>query len=340
MRVVISGWIAVFLAWAPMRADAAFWIGLVSDDTTHRLLRFDRFSTQQIPLTSVLQGDATLLGDPLHGAYEPTEDVFYVPGFNRRTVLAFSASASGNTAPVRVLLTNMQTYASVPVADHDELAVYGSSFGFATYPLRADGQVAPLRVVTWGGPTELTWSMDPVHITASDEIAGINDDAGPEARSKIVFHARTAQSNATPTRVFRDPRIDGAVSMAWDDETGLLHVLSLVPGSPTYEGVIDVFAVTPGDITPVRRIAGPTTGLVGLHHASAKIAVDRWDGRLVVAIGPSIATMGLTVKSFDLDAQGDVPPRQNLEIALAPFEYSGALFSVPTTSLFRGGFDP
>ncbi len=296
-----------------------------------------------------IAGAATQLNGPANISYEPSEGLLYVSDYWGQAIRVFPAFASGNIAPLRVINPPLlgQPRANVPLASLDELVVIASNCCIYTFPLHGSGDaVARIRSINYGGltgsvtelnnPSGLTW------IPASDEVAVTDYDFSPPYAAKVVFHARTADGNATPTRVLKSVHTANASGLAHDPVQHKLYVLTYTTSDNfDFQAQIRVFAESAsGTDAPLYTIEGPLTqlGYVGPHYPRG-IGLDLPLHRLMVAIGANGDPSMNRVLSFDLDASGNAIPVQVLTGTSLSLGTVGRPFAVPLDLLFANGFE-
>ena len=286
---------------------------------------------------------------PANISYESVEGLLYVSDYRGGGIRVYPAFANGNIAPQRVINSPMlgQTRANVPLPSQDELMVIGSNCCIYTLPLHANGNsVAMIRSITWGGlegsVTQLYSPMSLIWIPSSDEVAVVDHDFSPPYAMKVVFHARTAQGNATPTRVLKSAYTENAAGLAHDPIRHKLFLLTFTTSDNTiFHARINVFADSAsGSDAPLYTIGGPASGLEnGSQFYSYGIGLDLRLHRLMVSVGTPATPDGNRVVSFDLDATGDAVPVQVLTGASLSSGVVGVPFAVPVDPLFANGFD-
>ena len=296
-----------------------------------------------------IAGNATGFLAPANISYEPVEGLLYVSDYRGEGIRVFPAFASGNIAPLRMINPPFlgQTRANVPLPSLDELMVIGNDCCILTLPLHANGnKVALIRSIDWGGSegsvTQLNNPQSLIWIPASDEVAVVDHDYGPSYAMKVVFHARTAQGNATPTRVLKSVHTVNAAGLAYDPIRHKLFLLTFTTSDNiTFHARIKVFADSAsGSDAPLYTIGGPASGLEdGSHFYSYGIGLDLPLHRLMVSFGTPGNPDGNRVVSFDLDASGDAAPVQVLTGSSLSSGIVGVPFAVPVDPLFANGFE-
>ena len=296
-----------------------------------------------------ISGAATQLSGPGNISYEPSEGLLYVSDFWGQAIRVFPAFESGNIPPLRVINppTIGQPRANVPLPAQDELMVIGSGCCIFTFPLHASGDaVAWIRMIPWGessgrvtelnDPNFLTWIPD------SDEVAVVDHDASAPYAGKVVFHARTAQGNATPTRVLKGVYTTNASGLAHDPIQHKLYVLTYTTSDDiNFQAQIRIFADGASGIdAPLYTIEGPSTqlGFSGQQYPYG-IGLDLPLHRVMVSFGANGDASTNRVLSFDLDASGNALPVQVLTGSTLSLGAVGTPVAVPVDPLFANGFD-
>ncbi len=300
-----------------------------------------------------LAGPATQLVSPIFGVYEPHEQVIYVSDFHGQALRVYPAFANGDVAPLRVLNPPIlgQTRANAPVHAHGEIGLIAYNCCIYTWPLHASGDAAPrLRGIVWGGGNDPTTQLNNptslIYIAATDEYAVSDYAPGQPSASRIVFHARTADGYAAPTRMLTGAGVAYSRAIAWDGETRRLFVLRQSPEvNGVQPGLIAVFADdASGEAMPLYTIEGPATLLdQPSGHFYYGIAHDRWLHRLWVSIASNANNPADNrVLGFDDQASGNATPLQQLSGSQLSGNVLGAPFAVPamaSDTIFDDGFE-
>jgi 6-phosphogluconolactonase (cycloisomerase 2 family) len=229
------------------------------------------------------------------------EGELVVPNAASNSVTVYARTASGNTAPLRVL-TGAATGLDGPIAvaldpARGELLVVNAGTPSVTvYPRTASGNAAPLRTLAGAatgldGPDEIV--LDPSH----GEIFVAN-----RVGKSVTVYARTASGNAAPLRTLAGPAtgflfpIGILVDLAHDE----LLVSDLGLGNYS----VKAFPRTAsGNIAPLRTLAGAATGLNG----PIGLALDPATDQLLVA-----NHNGASVTAYARTASGNAPPLRTL----------------------------
>ncbi len=258
-------------AFAPAHADMMIGGFASSAGQNHPLRRFHPDAAGSAAPTGEIAGSNTPLYQPMFGTYEPTEQVIYISDFGGQAIRVYPAFATGDVAPLRVLNPPQlgQTRANAPIPAHGELAVITSNCCIDTYPLQASGSDVPrIRGIHWGGGADPTTRLNNpsslIYLPATDEYAVKDYTPTTPQAAHIVFHARTANGAAAPTRLLTGAGVANAVGLAYDAGSRRLFVLRQEPadGTGMRRGIIAIFADTAsGDATPLATIEGNMTQL-------------------------------------------------------------------------------
>lgn len=353
MRALSTVTITTLLGLLPGAAQAELMIGGFppSGVTSQPLSQFATDAQGTAAPIRQIAGAATQLQTPSFGVYEPLEKVIYVSDFFGQATRVYPAFASGDVAPLRVLNPPIlgQTRASAPVTAHNELLVIGNNCCIYTFPLLAQGSEAQvLRAITWGGLNGSVTQLDNpgalTYFPNSDEVAVLDYDSNPSA-GKVVFHARTANGNAAPTRVLKSSYTFRIAGIAHDPAQDRLYVLtSTTMDDLAYVGHVHVFAAgAAGATPPLYSIEGPATHLdfsnaTGTQYFTG-IAVDTARQRLMVGIGANGNPAVNRVIVFSQAASGNAVPLQTLSGLALSAGTIGMPFAVPTERVFANGFD-
>lgn len=233
------------------------------------------------------------------------------------SVLVFALGASGDVAPLRMLVDGSNSQLGLPrrvAIDHvhDELilprvAVSApdpfSGDGVQVYPRTASGDVAPLRSIV-GRDTLFSNPFDIVLRSVSDEILSNSAFAGGVPVPGLLGFPRTASGDVRPSRVVDGPatHLDGFTnSLAYDDaadeiyaDTGDNRGYAVFPGTAN------------GNVAPARMVGGPDSAL----HNLRGIAFDAAHQRVIVidsANNFSAPIDAAALRVFERADDGDVP---------------------------------
>ncbi len=167
--------------------------------------------------------------------------VLVIPGVSIPQIAFVDPLASGNAAPLRVI-SMAAAPAAVAVVDDEVFAITANAV--LVYAITQSGNVAPIRQFTCAAlaaGSAITVSHDEIYV-------GTND-AGPI----LVFPIGANGSLVQPTRTIDTGHGRNQPGQVVGDEL-------YVSGLATYS--IEVYPRTAsGSVTPIRTLAGPTTGL-------------------------------------------------------------------------------
>jgi len=168
-----------------------------------RVAAFARLANGNVAPARVITGAATKLARTVHGiAYDPDQDLIYVPNPLADAVLVFRGSANGNEPPIRVIQGSC-TRLVVPHAvsldlEHHEILVASlSSRAIAVFPWDANGNVSPIRYIS-GPKTRLGHVVGLGVDNASNLLAVANSE-------EILFFNRTDNGDAAPLGEIKGP---------------------------------------------------------------------------------------------------------------------------------------
>ena len=350
MRIKHLLCITLIVSSIPMTTYAELMVGGYSTSglDAHPISQFSATAQGTAAPIRQISGAATQLIGPGNISYEPIEGLLYVSDFWGQAIRVFPAFASGNIAPLSGINPPIlgQPRANVPLPSQDELMVIGSNCCIFTFPLHASGDaVAWIRSIDWGGlngsvtelnnPSFLTW------IPGSDEVAVVDYDSSSPYAAKVVFHARTAQGNATPTRVLKSVHTAHAVGLAHNPVQHKLYVMTYTTSDDiNFQAQIRVFADNAsGTDAPLYSIEGASTQLAYSGQYPYGIGLDLPLHRLMVSFGANGDPSTNRVLSFALDASGDAVPVQVLTGTSLSSGTVGTPFAVPVDPLFASGFE-
>ena len=314
---------------------------------SHPLRQFSANAQGSDAPVRILGGPASALESPANASYEAGEGLLYVSDFYGQTIRVFSAFAEGDVAPVRIMQTPLlgQPRANVPIPALDELIVIAGNCCILTLPLHGSGSnVPPSRMIGWGGNGGITELNNPSSLAwfpTTDEVAVMDYDFGNFA-TKLVFHARPGNGQATPTRVLKSLHTENAAGFAYSQVQQRIYLLTFTTnGDGSHEGQIRVFSETAsGQDAPLYTIEGTATQL-GFNASSYQsgIAIDADLNRLMVGVSGNGSAADNRAIVFDLAATGNATPIQVLQGSTLSPGYLGAPFAVPNDKLFADGFD-
>lgn len=346
---------AAALTPAPAHADLMIGGFATSAGQNHPLRHFGVGAVGTDAPIGEIGGTNTQLYQPMFGVYEPNEQVIYISDFGGQAIRVYPAFATGDVAPIRVLNPPQlaQTRANAPIPAHGELGVIASNCCIYTYPLQASGNaVARIRGINWGGGADPTTRLNNpsslIYIAATDEYAVKDYTPTTPQTAQIVFHARTANGAAAPTRLLTGAGVANAVGLAYDAASRRLFVLRQAPadGAGLRRGIIAIFADTAsGDAAPLDTIEGNMTQLDlpdGRYFSG--IGFDPYTSRLMVANpGSSAADNRALLFDYTAGIGGNVAPIRVLQGSNVSPYLVGIPFGVPAGPpdfIFRNGFQP
>lgn len=188
----------------------------------------------------------------------PAQDELFVSNSNSNAITVYARTASGNTAPIRVLqgaATALSSPSGIAVdLVNDELIVANKTapYSVTIYPRTASGNTAPLRTITGN----LTTLDDPRGV-AVDPLHGEFSVAN-RAGFSVTTWARTANGNVAPLRALRTPM---AFSNPWGVLVDVVHDEIAVANNGNF---ISVFPrLGDGMVPPSRTFSGSNTGFNG-----------------------------------------------------------------------------
>jgi DNA-binding beta-propeller fold protein YncE len=256
--------------------------------------------------------------------------------FGAPSVTVFSADASGNVAPLRVI-EGPKTQLSWPTGvaidpEHGELFVSSESGdSINVYSATADGNVAPIRVIK-GARTLLKAPAGIFMDTVNDEL-WVANYGGHSA----TVYTRTASGDVAPVRVIRSAPADAPATLisnpymiAYDTRRDQIIVPNCV-GHPRI-GLFDRLADK--NAAPVRTIEGQTTKLNRTVHG---VAYDQIHDEIVVNqfIGQAILTFRAGASGNEAPIRTIMGPRTQLidpiSVAVDPVNDEIYVFNITTS---------
>lgn len=231
------------------------------------------------PLRTI-SGPATGLNRPTGVSVDALNNEIFVPTANEdgtNSIRVYARTADGNTTPLRTI-TGPDTGLGVPINPggfgtfvttrgiavdtvNNEIfviVVYQSSVSpgahsekIAVYPRTADGNVAPLRMISPGFTSVLCMAVD----TVNNEIfvgGGLNS---------IAVFARTADGSATPLRTISGDAIFGPKGIAVDTASNEIFVSNDIHFFSADYAIIVYDRTASGNAAPLRTITGRPAGL-------------------------------------------------------------------------------
>jgi len=233
-----------------------------------RIAAFARLANGNAEPLQAIEGQATGLGRTMHGVvYDEVHDEIVVTNPFAESILFFSANASGEEPPLRVIqgsktyLNRPDTLAVDPV--HNEVFVPLRNLGAVlVFPRDGNGNIAPLRIL-YGPKTQLKpnrLAVDPVN----DLLVVGNID--PPAL--MVFN-RTDQGDVPPKTIITGPKADIGAVQAVRVYPPRKQIIAAITDSRVFQtgggGQIPFIGVwnytDHGDVAPKAIIQGPDSGL-------------------------------------------------------------------------------
>ena len=276
--------------------------------TQPRIVAFARLANGNVGPKRVITGQKTKLGRTVHGiAYNPVRDEIVAPNPFAGAILTFRGDADGDAEPLRIIQGPKTGLISphslgLDVANHELIVADVGARQVMVFPWDAEGNVAPIRVI---GGSKAQFSF----------VVGPSVDPG---RNLLVVSTYTES-----------------------------------PKTGTGGGMILVFDRTAnGNVAPKRIIAGPRTGI----RAPWQVQVDPEAGKIFVAIenayrqygrfyvegkpqegrklippSPWRSDMPGFIGVWNIDDDGDVPPRAIIKGTLSQIVHPSGLVIRPST---------
>ncbi len=232
-------------------------------------------------------------------------------------IAAFARTADGSPSPVRSIAgQGTQLTRSGHYIEYDEVndeIMVANAFAQAILFFRggATGKEAPIRVLM--GPK--TQIQSPDFGLAIDKV---NDEIYVTEHTRILVFPRTANGDVPPIRILEGPKteLENPYGTAAVRGIGVdpIHNVIVVTSYFQNRGRILIFDRTAsGNTAPIRRIAGPRTGISG---SSYSVRLHPPKGWILDPIGSGIGVWSV----YD---SGDIPPLYLLVNAAAGEEEGG-----------------
>jgi hypothetical protein len=221
----------------------------------------------------VIFGQPTKLSRTMHDVrYSHKRDEIYVTNPFAQAVLAFSGDSAGSKPPIRIIQgpkTQLGSIDTLEIDDTNNEILVPDGGDILSFPIAANGDVAPLRVVKTGN--SVGWrpgsgiAVDPVHnllitdgtITGEDDY----DNPYPNGRDSIFIIDRLANGETKPIRTIRgkDTGIKGIRQMQAWPKGGWIIISQITDGGiaipeETFVGVWSIY--DSGNVPPRWRIDG------------------------------------------------------------------------------------
>ncbi len=320
--------------------------GLV--DEPNILTRFTPEQSGDVAPAAILGGPASALQSAIGLHYDAFANHLWVADFYGQKVHVFHANASGDATPLRSFTSPSlgQPRQLTLTASRSEVAVITKLCCVTSYSVASSGDVVALRSIPSGGGvgglTRLTNPGGLAYAAGSDELwvgdlESLDDGNGGE----LLVFARTTNGNVAPARY-----IFGATTGLGEYVTGIAvnevagEVYAAVNDSSGGGGTLGAIVVFPisaqGDVAPLRRIAGPATGLESV----GDLAFDPESGQLVIASGSFQGQPSL--RTFAVGANGDVAPLRIISGSATGVVAPNGWYAVtvgPPLVLFSSGFE-
>jgi hypothetical protein len=215
--------------------------------------------------------------------YNERRDEFYVPNPFAQAILTFRGGASGQEPPIRVLQGPKTTLTGSNVlgvdAVNDEIFVPQGK-GILVFPLTANGDVAPIRVI--GGGNKWGWratggglAVDPIHnvLVATGILMADKKQRTPyrDSSDSLLIFDRLANGETKPLRVISGPQtgMHFVRQLVIQPKGGWIVITQQTDGDvPEPEGTyVGVYSINDsGDIPPRWKIEGkPSNGMKKPH---------------------------------------------------------------------------
>src|SRR5882724_2653394 len=222
---------------------------------------------------------------------------------NESSVRVYTRTAGGNTVPLRILegsATGLSRPEGVALdLVHDELVVANVNGNSVTvYARTASGNIPPLRTLQ-GSATGLSAPFDVALDLVHDELVVAN-----WLNNSITAYTRTSNGNIPPLRTVSGAAttLDTPVGVTLDVDHDELVVANFGGSSAVYS--VTIYARTAsGNMTPLRRLSGASTGLWG----PAGVALDLVHDELLVG-----NEWGNSVTVYPRTASGNTAPLRTL----------------------------
>jgi hypothetical protein len=323
-RIILAAMLVAFGA-APAVAD------LLVASSPGTVATFGDGAQGNVAPARAISGSSAQLALPAGVAVDPVRGEVYVVSYTYTQVNVYSTTDSGNVAPKRSLGgPNTGLYAPSGVAVdlvHQELVV--SNFNHSpvneavgkitTYPLSANGDVAPIRTIV--GPAALLTGLTELAI---DPAAG---EIYVTTKGAVLTFDRTANGNVAPKR-----SITGS-----NTRLGFLHGIAVDQVNrelivANQGGSIEVYKQgDQGNVAPQRRISGGATGLQAGQLQDVALLND---AEIAVTSSGDNA-----VKIFPRTGDGDVAPLRTIAgAATGLFDPIGIAVYHPALLLGSGRF--
>ncbi|MDE2485307.1 MAG: hypothetical protein KGL32_08720, partial [candidate division NC10 bacterium] len=245
---------------------------------------------------ALVLGLAALLGTASRLPAAWAQDELFVTNCGTNSVLVFTRTASGNTAPLRTLqgaATGLSCPHGLAVDQVNNELLVENANSITVYPRTASGNTAPLRTLVPTGLNIGNLFVDPVN----NELV-VTDFVGPS----VAVFTRTASGNTAPLRT-----LQGAA-------TGLGSPQAVVVDPVNNELlVVNTNSITvyprtaSGNTAPLRTLQGAATGL----NSPSALFVDLVNNELVVSNSANplgLSPVRSSIRVYARTADGNTAP--------------------------------
>jgi DNA-binding beta-propeller fold protein YncE len=249
----------------------------------------------------VIFGQVTKLSRNMHAIrYSGSRDEIYVTNQFAQSILTFRGGANGQEAPIRVIQgprTHLENPGTLEIDEVNDEILVPQRDDVLVFPLTANGDVAPLRILHAGRKNGWTTArpsggiaVDPVHNVLVIVGTILKDEKVWETpygnnRESLLIFDRLAEGDTKPLRVIRGPNtgMHTIRQIEIQPKGGWIVISQMTDGEiaepeGTFVGVWSIH--DDGDIPPRWKIDGkPSNGMKKPHG----IALDAKHKEVVVA---------------------------------------------------------
>jgi DNA-binding beta-propeller fold protein YncE len=273
--------------------------------TQPRIAAFARLANGNAGPRRVISGQRTRLGRTAHGiAYNPVRDEIVVPNPFAAAILTFRGDASGDVAPLRIIQGPKTGLISphslgLDVANKELIVADVGARQVMVFPWDAQGDVAPIRVIG-GSNAQFAFVVGPAVDPGRDLliVSTYTESTKGTGDGKILVFRRTDNGNVAPQRIIGGPRT--GIRSPWqvqvDPEAGKIFV--------AIENAYRQY---------------------GRFYVEGKPQ----EGRKDIPPSPWRSDMPGFIGVWDIDDQGDVPPRDMIRGALSQIVHPSGLYISP-----------
>jgi DNA-binding beta-propeller fold protein YncE len=232
----------------------------VANYSSNSITVFPKNAVDDATPMRTIYGSSTLLSQPSGIAIDATNNEIFVANGNA-SITVYSLNADGDVAPLRKI-SGTQTKLALPKAvavdvTHNEIMVADYILNgdeIITFRRDASGDIAPLRII-YGAYSMLATPRSLFIDAARDELYVANS-----ADNSIIVYQRTAKAPITPSQAPRQLKgnatgLNGPQAVVVDLTNNWIHVVNGDNSLTTH------FRTDNGNVAPIRRIAGTTSGL-------------------------------------------------------------------------------